>query len=146
MKVVIFGSRDFARMPNRFAKQYHGNRNKLEAALEKYEEEYSQVVDLINTFESVCGKITKEVDGAAEGVDSAGTRWSTETGTSHKSFPAQWKVNGKLDRGAGFKRNIEMADYAECGIAIIKGKSRGSIMMLGEMKKRNKFVMLLEVD
>ena len=50
-------------------------------------------------------------------------------------FPANWKEYG---RGAGVKRNREMAEYGDHLLLIWDGKSRGSTNMGKEMKLLNK--------
>jgi hypothetical protein len=51
--------------------------------------------------------ITEIVSGKAEGVESAGEEYAKYYNIPIKEFPAKWYMNGKLDRGAGHKRNKE---------------------------------------
>jgi hypothetical protein len=74
-----------------------------------------------------CGwKITEVVCGKAAGVDSLGEAWATAQNVSLKAFPADWHTFG---RAAGFRRNADMAEYAEALILVWDGNSPGSRMM-----------------
>jgi hypothetical protein len=75
--------------------------------------------------------ITEVVSGAAPGVDSFGEQWVRVSKVPVQLFPAKWKrPDGTVDKGAGFKRNAQMADYAEALIAFWDGKSRGTKHMI----------------
>lgn len=50
------------------------------------------------------------VSGNAKGADTLGERWAYEDGCFLNKYPANWRPDGKLDRGAGIKRNQEMLD------------------------------------
>jgi hypothetical protein len=64
-------------------------------------------------------EITEVVSGHAEGVDKMGERWSREVLKKEaKVFPADWTKWGK---GAGPRRNTQMAQYADGLLAIFKG-------------------------
>lgn len=54
--------------------------------------------------------ITEVVSGCARGIDTEGEVWAEVNQIPIKRFPADWDRYGK---GAGFKRNAEMAKYAE---------------------------------
>jgi len=67
------------------------------------------------------------VSGTARGADALGERYAEEKGFKIKRFPAQWDLHGK---SAGYKRNLEMADYADALIAFWDGKSKGTQHMI----------------
>jgi len=67
------------------------------------------------------------VSGTANGADKCGEQWATTNGIGIKRFPAQWDEYGK---SAGYRRNVEMADYAEALIAFWDGKSKGTKHMI----------------
>jgi len=67
------------------------------------------------------------VSGAARGADSLGEQWAVENNVSIKRFKADWDVHGK---SAGYRRNAEMADYADALIAFWDGKSKGTSHMI----------------
>ena len=75
-------------------------------------------------------KITEVVSGCARGVDKLGERWAKEFAVPIKPFPAKWTENGYFDNSAGFKRNEEMAKYADALIAIWDGNSKGTANMM----------------
>lgn len=79
-------------------------------------------------------KINEVVCGEAKGIDTLGKLWAKNNNISIKSFPANWSKFGK---SAGYKRNEEMAKYANYLILIWDGKSRGSNHMLNLAKKYN---------
>lgn len=69
-------------------------------------------------------KITEVVSGCAKGADSYGELLAEEYNVPVKRFPAKWKdLNGYFDSAAGFKRNEQMAEYADALIAVNKGTS-----------------------
>lgn len=67
------------------------------------------------------------VSGKARGADSLGERYAKERGYNVKEFPAQWDMLGK---SAGYRRNAEMAEYAEALIAFWDGHSKGTKHMI----------------
>lgn len=77
--------------------------------------------------------ITQVVCGCANGVDKAGEAWAREGNIPVRHFPADWRRYG---RGAGPIRNRLMAEYADALIAVWDGKSKGTLNMLHEAKKR----------
>ena len=86
--------------------------------------------------------ITEVVCGMCEGPDLLGKDWADKNKIPVKEMPAKWYIDGMLDRSAGFKRNVEMANYGEALIAIIENNSNGTSHMISEAKKRglNRFV------
>ena len=106
MKLVIFGSREIEDMRT------------LENALE------------------ACGmasQVTEIVSGGARGVDRLGERYARQRGLPCTVFPAQW---GKYGKSAGPIRNAEMAEYADYGVAVWDGVSRGTAKMIRMMEGR----------
>jgi hypothetical protein len=67
------------------------------------------------------------VSGAARGADQLGERWAEERGIAVKRFPAQWDTYG---RSAGYRRNLEMAQYATHLVAFWDGRSKGTAHMI----------------
>jgi len=106
MKLVIFGSREIEDM------------RAVEYALE------------------ACGmasQVTEIVSGGARGVDRLGERYARQRGLPCRVFPAQWTKYGK---SAGPIRNAEMAKYADYGVAVWDGESRGTANMIRLMEGR----------
>ena len=67
------------------------------------------------------------VSGTANGADKLGERYAIEKGYPIRQFPADWDKFGK---GAGYRRNEEMAKYADALIAFWDGKSKGTKHMI----------------
>ena len=67
------------------------------------------------------------VSGTAKGADKLGEKYAVEKGYPIRQFPADWAQFGK---SAGYKRNAEMAEYADALIAFWDGKSKGTKHMI----------------
>ena len=67
------------------------------------------------------------VSGTARGADKLGEKYAKDNGYLVKKFPADWDKYGK---SAGYKRNAQMAEYADALIAFWDGKSRGTKHMI----------------
>ena len=106
MKLVIFGSRGIEDM------------RAVEKAMEAW---------------GMASQVTEIVSGGARGVDRLGERYARQHGIHCKVFPAQWDKYGKR---AGPIRNAEMAKYADYGVAIWDGESRGTAHMIRLMVDR----------
>jgi len=67
------------------------------------------------------------VSGGARGADALGERYGYSHKCMVKVFPANWDKYGK---SAGYKRNEEMAQYADACIVFWDGESRGTKHMI----------------
>jgi hypothetical protein len=76
-------------------------------------------------------EVTEVVSGKAKGVDAFGEEWAKQKGVEVAEFYPDW-LKGK---GAGYMRNVQMAEYADALVAVWDGKSRGTEHMIGEMRK-----------
>ena len=74
------------------------------------------------------------ISGTAKGADSLGERYAIEKEYTTKQFPVEWD---KYDRAAGYKRNKEMAEYADALIAFWDNKSKGTGYMIDLAKENN---------
>jgi len=82
--------------------------------------------------------ISEVVCGGARGVDNLGREWANNGNVVPvKLFNAQWNTFGK---SAGYKRNIQMAEYADALIAIWDGESRGTKHMIDTAKAYGLYV------
>jgi hypothetical protein len=77
--------------------------------------------------------ITEVVSGTARGVDQLGEEWASCYQIPIKRFPADWNKYGK---SAGYKRNVQMAEYANALIAIWDGESKGTKHMIDIAKNK----------
>ncbi len=68
----------------------------------------------------------------ARGADRLGERYAKERGYPVRLFPADWEKFGK---SAGYRRNAEMAKYADGLIAFWDGRSAGTGHMIYLAKK-----------
>jgi len=76
--------------------------------------------------------ITEVISGTARGVDRLGEVYAKEEDIPIVRFPADWDRYG---RGAGPRRNAQMAEYGDALIAIWDGESRGTKSMIDLAKK-----------
>ena len=67
------------------------------------------------------------VSGTARGADKLGEFYAKRTQLAVALFPANWDLYGK---SAGYRRNEEMAEYADALVAFWDGKSRGTMHMI----------------
>ena len=90
------------------------------------------------TLMIVCDHLLKNkteveiVSGKAKGADQLGEAYAKLKGYQIKEFPADWDNLGK---SAGFKRNVQMAEYADALIAFWDGKSKGTKHMIDTAEK-----------
>jgi hypothetical protein len=68
-------------------------------------------------LEQLLPHVTEVVSGGARGADTCGEFWATASNIPVKRFPAEWDRYGQV---AGFKRNIQMAIYADA-VALFPG-------------------------
>lgn len=84
------------------------------------------------------------VTGMAQGADQLGYRFALEYGVTHYKFPAAWqRPDGSVDKGAGFKRNEDMAVFSDGLLAFWDGQSPGTKDMVDRMLKRSKPVFVV---
>jgi hypothetical protein len=102
--------------------------------------DYQTIDDAMNA----CGWLpTAIISGAARGVDTLGETWGETHGILIYQFPAEWDKYGK---SAGYKRNEQMAKYAQALVAIWDGKSRGTKHMIDIATKAGLTVYIHRVD
>lgn len=82
------------------------------------------------------------LQGGARGADALAKSWALDNGIDSIEVAAQWRVSDGmggtvLDRGAGHKRNAEMASMGAGGlIAFWDGVSRGTKSMIEIAKQK----------
>jgi len=74
--------------------------------------------------------ITQVISGHALGVDMLGEMYAVKHKIPFVRFPAKWRVKGRLDKGAGKKRNRKMLTVADALVAIWDGASLGTAHMV----------------
>lgn len=100
-KVIVAGGRDF--------NNYRGLAASLDHLLK----------NVIDDIEIVCGM--------ARGADRLGEQYAKERGYRIRYMPADWDTYG---RSAGYKRNVQMAEYADALVAFWDGASSGTRHMI----------------
>ncbi len=107
MKLIVAGSREF--------NNYDLLKKSIQENFQRYE-------------------VEEIVSGTARGADTLGEQFAIEYSIPIKKFPANWDLYGK---SAGYRRNVEMADYADALIAFWDGKSKGTGHMINIAKDKN---------
>lgn len=79
------------------------------------------------------------VSGTARGADKLGERYAKERGYKIAYFPADWSQG----KSAGYKRNEQMAIYADALIAFWDGDSRGTNHMINLAKEHKLHVRIV---
>ncbi len=79
--------------------------------------------------------VIEVVSGGAGGADQLGECWAERCKIPVKQFLPDW---GKYGRSAGFRRNREMAEYADAAIVLWDGVSRGAKNMIDLMTTLDK--------
>ena len=74
------------------------------------------------------------VSGKQRGADTLGENYAKEKGYKIQPFPPDWNTYGL---SAGYKRNKQMAEYADSCVCFWDGKSPGTKSMIGLAKKYN---------
>lgn len=72
------------------------------------------------------------ISGGAKGADALGEQLAREYGLDLYIMPAEWSKYGK---SAGYRRNKEMAEYADGCIVLWDGVSKGSEHMMNLAKE-----------
>lgn len=100
LKVIVAGGRDF--------KNY-------DLLAEKLDNLFSRRNDVVI------------VSGMAKGVDSLAVKYAEEHKIRVSEFPADWDKHGKA---SGFRRNIQMARFADACVCFWDGRSPGTKHMI----------------
>jgi len=102
---------------------------------------YSNYDEFVYVLEKMIRKLDKKfiiefVSGGAKGADEMVKNYALANFYPYKEFPADWNFYGN---SAGYKRNAQMWDYADLGIAFWDGISKGtkhSFRLSGERDKK----------
>ena len=82
------------------------------------------------------------LSGCANGADAIGERYAKENGFKVEKHPANWKIYG---RGAGPKRNKQMAEICDMVICFWDEKSKGTKSMIDLALKYKKTVKIKKI-
>lgn len=87
--------------------------------------------------------ITTVISGHAVGVDHLGEHYAKQNNISVEVYPANWSTYGK---SAGPIRNKQMAEIADCLIAIWDGQSSGTLNMIKTARKKQLKVFVYNIN
>lgn len=104
MKIIVAGSRDFS--------------------------DYSLLCSTLDTIVPYNDEV-EIVSGTAKGADSLGEQYAKQHNLPITRFPADWNQYGK---SAGYRRNVQMAEYADFLVAFWDGESKGTQHMINIAK------------
>lgn len=99
---------------------------------------------LYRTCDLVLSQVSSPIEivsGTAKGADLLGERYASDKGYGVTQFPANWDKYGK---SAGYRRNAEMASYANALIVFWDGVSRGTKHMIDLAKKEGLQIKIVE--
>jgi hypothetical protein len=85
----------------------------------------------------VRNEVTEIISGGANGADKLGEILATKLNKTLTIMPAEWDKYGK---GAGYRRNEDMAKLGDSVLVLYDGVSKGSKHMIELAKKHNKKV------
>lgn len=105
MKVIVAGSRTFT------------NYNLVKETLDALSEIYDDI---------------EIVSGTARGADKFGEQWAKENNKLIHEFKPDWD---RLGKSAGYKRNEDMAKFADASICFWDGVSKGTKHMIDLSRK-----------
>lgn len=78
---------------------------------------------------------TEIVSGGARGVDRCAARYARAHGIKLTEFLPQYDLYG---HSAPLRRNIQIIEYADLVLAFWDGKSRGTLFVIDQSRKRGK--------
>jgi hypothetical protein len=107
LKVIVAGGRDF--------------------------NDYNLLAEKLNKLLSNTANVVI-ISGMANGADSLAVKYAEENKIRVSEFPAQWKKHGNA---SGFRRNVEMARFADACVCFWNGKSPGTKHMIDTAKRMN---------
>ncbi len=95
--------------------------------------DYEHVCEVLDSFEnSVGGKITSIVHGAARGADTLAARWATARNIPARAFPANWELHGL---SAGHVRNTDMLLLGKPDVVIAFPGGKGTADMVQQAQR-----------
>ena len=73
------------------------------------------------------------INGGENGADYLGRKYAKKRGYTYEEFPADWSKYGK---GAGYKRNCELINKADCIIVFWNGRDKHIKHMINTSNKK----------
>lgn len=93
------------------------------------------VNDVLDRIIILEGRPSSICEGECRGYDLLAKAWAKERCVTCVPFPVKWKVNGKLDRGAGLKLNQQMLDEFKPDIVVAFPGKDGTSDMISRARK-----------
>lgn len=129
MRVLVCGGRDFGEMPKGYAQEdYDIHRERTD----------HQVMALCETLDilDVDRRISVLIHGACRtGADRHANAWAQRKMKPIEAYPAVWRVDGKIDKSAGPRRNQRMIDVGRPQLVVAFSGGRGTADMVSRAKK-----------
>ena len=95
----------------------------------------SRAITKVDISKYIPKDTTEIVSGGAKGIDTLAREYALSHGIKLTEFFPDYKRYGK---GAPFKRNLQIIEYADHVIAFWDGNSKGTEYVINECKKINK--------
>ena len=95
----------------------------------------SRGIRAVNLEDYLPADVTEIVSGGARGVDSLAAAYARAHGIKLTEFLPDYDRYG---RGAPLRRNDEIVAYADAGIALWDGKSRGTYYTINKFREMGK--------
>ena len=93
-----------------------------------------EVIDFLEELNGGSAKGTEIISGTARGADKLGEKFARKYSLTLTKCPANWDEYGK---SAGYRRNVDMADYANACIVFWDGESKGTKHMIDIAKRKD---------
>lgn len=99
--------------------------------------------DLLDALDKINWKPSVVLCGTARGADQLGNTYANNNDIPVEYYPANWNRDG---RGAGYKRNEDMANKADALIAIWDGESKGTTHMINIAKEMDLVIYIHRIE
>ena len=108
--------------------------------------DFSDYDFLARTMDRLLYEVTDDITvvcGMARGADSLGEKYATEKNYAIDYHQAEWSQFG---RGAGYRRNIKMAECSDALVAFWDGDSKGTKHMIETAQKHGLKTRVIRYD
>ncbi|MBE6598833.1 MAG: DUF2493 domain-containing protein [Ruminococcaceae bacterium] len=102
----------------------------------------SRTLAIQNISGYIPDNVTEIVSGGAKGIDTAAAEYAKQNGIKLTVFLPQYE---KYHRAAPLIRNKQIADYADCALALWDGKSKGTIHTVKLFETQSKPVTIIQI-
>jgi hypothetical protein len=106
-------------------------------APESNEQIYDFILSVVNFFETRLYRVVLLSGGARTGADHIAKNLSDDTGVEIIEYVPNWLIDGKLDKSAGYKRNVDVVKNSDIVFAFWDGQSKGTLHAINLAKQNN---------